>query len=183
MTALDALRAAPKRLTERVQERPSLRRITSPRATHSAIPFAVLVATILVAGMIGLMLLTTTVTNQAFEVRRAQNQAAALAYRVSDLESQVARANSPAEIAGRATELGMVPDPNGVFIDLATGRVVGEAKAVTGNEIPSLRVTRTAGALDPSQVQKVTTSVLPWFNLDGIEPPAPTAPPPVEEAR
>lgn len=184
MSPLEALRAAPRRLQELASEasaRPRLRRIDSPARRMPGVPFALLVVALVVVGMVGLLVLNTTLQDQGFVVRRAQREAAELAYRVSDLETQVHRAASPAEIAGRATELGMVPNPNGVFIDLATGRVVGQAKPATGQEVPSLRVARPAPPVDPSAVQKVVTRVLPWFNLDGVEPPVPTEPPPTEE--
>lgn len=182
MSALvDALRAAPRRLQEltQVTERPRLRRIDSPRRRLPGVGFALLVVGIVVAGMVGLLVLNTTLQNDGFAVRRAQRQAAELGYQVSDLETRVHRAASPAEIAGRATELGMVPNPSGVFIDLATGRVVGTPRAATGQEVPSLRVARPP-VVDPSQVLKVTTHVLPWFDLEGVQPPLPTEPPPDE---
>ena len=184
MTPLEALRSAPRRLQQmaKVPSRPLLRAIRTPARRLPGLPFALLVVAIVVLGMIGLLTLTTTLQDQGFAVRGLQTRAAELSYRVSDLETQVHRAASPAEIAGRATELGMVPNPNGVFIDLATGRVVGEAKPVTGQEIPSLRVPRPAAAIDPTQLQKVVTSVRPWFDLDGVQPPAPTEPPPADAA-
>lgn len=182
MTPLEALRSAPRRLQELAQasEGPRLRRIDSPARRIPGIGFALIVMGIVVAGMVGLLVLNTTLQNQGFEVRRAQRAANELAYQVSDLETRVHRAASPAQIAGRASELGMVPNPSGVFLDLATGRVVGAAKPATGQEVPSLRVPRPASAVDPGQVLKVTTNVLPWFDLEGVQPPAPTAPPPAE---
>lgn len=175
MSALvEALRAAAPR------PRPRLRRIDSPTRTMPGLGFAMLVVVLVVAGMVGLLVLNTTLQNQGFEVRRAQRQAADLAYQVSDLETRVHEAASPAMVAGRATELGMVPNPNGAFIDLATGRIVGTPKAATGQEVPSLRVPRPAPAIAPADLQHVTTNVVPWFDLEGVQPPAPSAPPPAD---
>lgn len=173
MSALvEALRAA--------APRPRLRRIDSPPRRMPGPGFALLIVAIVVAGMIGLLVLNTTLQNQGFEVRRAQRQAAELAYQVSDLETRVHQAASPAMVAGRATELGMVPNPNGVFIDLGTGRVVGTPRAATGLEVPSLRVPRPTAPIAPADLHQVTTHVVGWFDLEGVQPPAPTAPPPGE---
>ncbi len=177
MTALETLRDAPRRLQALVPSRPELRSIRSPRRRLGSIPFAVLVVTILVAGLVGLLWLNTTLQNRSFEVRAAQREATELGYRVSELESRVNASRSPAMLAGRATELGMVPNPNGVFIDLGSGRVVGAPKAATGAEVPSLRVSVPRTATDPAQIQKVVTSVAGWFDLDGVQAPLPPAPP------
>lgn len=178
MSSLHALRSAPARLQKLARSpRPRLRRIDSPVRRLPGFGFGLLVVAIVVAGMVGLLVLNTALQDQEFEVRRAQRQANELAYRVSDLETKVHRAASPAEIAGRATELGMVPNPTGAFIDLGSGRIIGEPKAATGQELPSLRVARPATPLDPHQIQKVTTNVLPWFDLDGLQAPIPSAPP------
>ncbi len=149
MTAWEALIQAPKRLGA-AAERPRLRGLASPARRLATVPFAALVVVLLAAGMVGMLLLTTQLQTQAFAVRTAQRQAAELAYRVSDLEAQVTQAKAPIALARRATELGMVPNPNGVFIDLASGTVVGKAAAVRGDEIPSLRVLPPAPVVTPA---------------------------------
>lgn len=150
MSASEAIREAPRRRGEATgQARPQLRRVPSPQRRVATAPFAVMMVLLLVGGMVGLLALITSVQNQAFEVRETQRTANELGYKVSDLEARTTRAKAPAELARRATALGMVPNPHGVFIDLGTGRVVGEAKPVTGNEIPSLKVVPPAAAVPP----------------------------------
>lgn len=149
MTAWEAIKETPRRIGQAASSRPQLRSVPRPRREPMGpIAFAMLVIGILVAGMVGLLMLNTMLQNQAFEVRSAQRQARELGYRVSDLESQVTRANSPANLGRRAGELGMVPNPNAVFIDLRTGQITGKPTRVTGGEIPSLS-TGSAPAVPP----------------------------------
>ncbi len=141
MTAWETIRETPRRLGEAAQQaRPQLRAIISPPRRVSSASFAILVGVILVGGMVGLLALTTLLQNQAFEVRAAQRAASELAYRSSDLEAQVNREKAPESLGRRATALGMVPNPHGVFIDMRSGEVLGEPIAVRGDEMPSLKV-------------------------------------------
>ncbi|MBK8463395.1 MAG: hypothetical protein IPL36_10260 [Nigerium sp.] len=141
MTAWESIIQAPRRLGEAAtQARPKLRGIASPPRRMGPVAFAVTLVCVVVAGMVGLLALTTALQNQAFEVRAAQRTANELGYRVSDLASRVNRASAPAELGRRATELGMVPNPNAVFIDVTTGTITGDPVPVRGDEMPSLKV-------------------------------------------
>lgn len=150
MTAWEVLRETPRRLGSTAsQARPELRSIVSPPRRIAPVPFGVMMVALLVAGMVGLLLLNTQLQNQAFEVRDAQRTASELGYRVSDLEAQVTRAAAPATLGRRASEMGMVPNPHAVFIDLESGRVVGEPRKVTGQEVPSLVLVPPAPEVPP----------------------------------
>lgn len=141
MTAWETIRETPRRLGEAAaQARPQLRGIISPPRRLSTLSFAVVVVGIMVAGMVGMLALATALQNQAFEVRAAQRTASELGYRASDLESQVNRAKAPESLGRRATELGMVPNPHAVFIDVRTGEVLGVPTPARGDEMPSLKV-------------------------------------------
>ncbi len=169
MTAWQLLRDAPRRLEAQLP-RPQLRSLPIPARRLSRVPFVVLVVAILVVGLVGLMMLNAATTDRAFDLRDQQRRAALLGSQLSDLEAQVARAHAPAQLAGRAADLGMVPNPHGVFIDLGTGRVVGDPIAPTGREMPSLRV-RPAGVAGQEVVQPVRTTVLPWVDLSDLKAP------------
>lgn len=141
MTAWQTIRETPRRIGEAAsQARPQLRGIISPPRRLSPVTFAVLVVGIVVSGMVGMLVLTTVLQNQAFEVRDAQRTASELGYRASDLEAQVNRVKAPESLGLRATELGMVPNPHAVFIDVSSGEVLGEPIAARGDEMPSLKV-------------------------------------------
>ncbi|MDN5571791.1 MAG: hypothetical protein L0G22_11170 [Propionibacteriaceae bacterium] len=122
------------------QTRPGLRGLPSVPRRLSGVPFGLFIVLILGAGTVGLLTFITFLQNQSFEVRAAERAAAESGYRVSDLEARLYAAEAPRELARRATELGMAPNPHGAFIDLETGTVVGDPTAVRGDEIPSLKV-------------------------------------------
>ncbi len=115
-----------------------LRPVPPVQAGLGRLPFLLILAGVLVAGLVGLLMLQTRVQEQSFEVRQLQTQATRLSYKQAQLEAEVQQKETPAEIARQATALGMVPDPYGVYIDLRTGSVVGTAKVVTGNEVPNI---------------------------------------------
>lgn len=139
MTAWKTSKQAPRKLGEAATQ-PKLVGIASPPRRLPALMFGILMVGILVAGLVGALVLSTALQTREFELRRAQTRAAELGYQVSDLESLVNRTKAPLQLGRRATELGMVPNPHSVFIDLGTGTVVGAPVAAKGHEIPSLRV-------------------------------------------
>lgn len=120
-------------------ERPRLRPVAPPRRQMRTPGFVAVVAAILVMGMVGVLILTTMLQDQAFDVQRRQSEAAALANQLSDLEARVAQARSMQSLAVAAQELGMKPNPNPALLRLPDGKVVGEPTKVTGGEIPSVR--------------------------------------------
>jgi hypothetical protein len=89
-------------------------------------------------GMVGLLMLNTTLQSQAFESRTLNRQATELAYTQADLENQLAALAAPQELARRASELGMRPNPFPAFLVLPSGKVVGKPIPVNGNEVPGL---------------------------------------------
>lgn len=139
MTAWEVIKQAPRKLGE-AATRPQLVGIDSPQRRMSSLLFGIVMVMILVAGLVGVLVLSTALQTREFELRAAQRTADELGFRVSDLESQVNRAKAPLALGRRATDLGMVPNPHSVFIDLGSGQIKGEPVAATGNEIPSLRI-------------------------------------------
>jgi hypothetical protein len=91
-------------------------------------------------GMAGLLMLNTTLQNQAFQARTLDRQATELAYTQSDLENRLDIASAPQELARRASLMGMRPNPFPALLVVPGGKVLGKAKPVTGAEVPSLIV-------------------------------------------
>lgn len=116
----------------------TLRPVPKRQGGLGRLPFMLIIAGVLVAGLVGLMLLQTRVQEQSFELRQLQTKATALSYRQAQLEAALQQQTTPAEISRQATALGMVPNPNAVYIDIRTGSVVGNQKPVTGNEVPNI---------------------------------------------
>jgi len=133
MTAQLAPRPNPER------RRPLLRPVPRAASSLATIPFVAVVASVLALGMVGILVLTTALQNQAFVVQDRQRQAAVLATKVSGLQAAVADKRSVQSLAVAAQSLGMRPNPLAANLRLDDGDVVGKASAVTGIEVPSMR--------------------------------------------
>jgi len=102
------------------------------------VPFAMGLAVILIAGMVGLLVLSIKIQNGSVELRQAQAQSAALANEAAALNAEADRVGSVTNLQQQAVDLGMCPNPYGVFVDLGAGQVSGDMKTVTCDELPKL---------------------------------------------
>lgn len=123
----------------RAPEAPPLRPVPRPRRQMRTVGFVVVVAAVLGLGMVGVLLLTTALQEQAFQVQARQREATALANELSDLESQVTQARSVHHLGVAARRLGMRPNPYPAQLRLPDGKVTGEPRRVVGGEVPSVR--------------------------------------------
>jgi cell division protein FtsB len=82
----------------------------------------------LAVGVVGLLLLNTSLQHGAFRAAALSAQATALLDRQQDLELRVAALRSPQSVAERARRLGMVANPDPVFLRLPDGRVLGRPR-------------------------------------------------------
>ena len=103
--------------------------------------------------MAGLLMLNTTLQSQAFESRTVNRRATELAYTQADLENQLDALAAPQELARRASELGMRPNPFPAFLVLPSGKVVGKPIPVSGHEVPDL-IVKTPAQLAAEQAAK-----------------------------
>ena len=104
-----------------------------PKAQHRRlrIPFAALVVITLGLGVVGLLLLNTSLQQGAFRTAAMNTRAANLLDRQQDLELRVEALRSPQRLAQRAQQIGMVPNLNPVFLRLSDGRVLGQPQPAT----------------------------------------------------
>lgn len=120
--------ARPRQRTAR-QARPTslpLRLVAPVRSRASRAPFVVVVLTVLGAGLVGLILLSTVLQAQAFEIARLSTRADALGVQQQELRREVDRLQAPAALAERAIRLGMVPNANPAFLRPSDGEVIGD---------------------------------------------------------
>ena len=89
-------------------------------------PFVVVVMTVLAAGLVGLILVSTMLQTLAFQQSALNAEVATLEHRRDALSSSVDRLSSPASIANRAGQLGMVRNQNPAFLRLTDGQVLGK---------------------------------------------------------
>ena len=117
-----------------------LRAVAQPAARLARFPYLLVLIGIFGMGMVGLLMLNTTLQSQAFQSRTLNRQATELAYAQADLENQLDALAAPQELARRASALGMRPNPFPAFLVLPRGKVVGEPIPVSGDELPTLIV-------------------------------------------
>ena len=120
--------------------RRQLHAVTEPAPRLARFPFLLVLIGIFGIGMVGLLMLNTTLQSQAFQSRTLNRQATELAYAQADLENQLVALEAPQELARRASELGMRPNPFPGFLQLPSGKVVAKPRSVQGGEVPSLIV-------------------------------------------
>lgn len=97
--------------------RPRLR-VVQAVATAPRAPFVTLVLTILGVGLIGLLLISSSLQQGAFELRDLERQAQQLRATETSLLHDVAQRAAPDELARRAEELGMVPADDRRFLEI-----------------------------------------------------------------
>jgi hypothetical protein len=104
------------------------------------VPFVVLVLFVLGGGLVGLLVLNTSLQQGAFDEASLQDQQNALATKQEDLRLTVAALRDPQRLAREAQSLGMVPNTNPAFIDLGDGSVLGDPQPATAGTGPQLTV-------------------------------------------
>lgn len=131
------LSPTPTRPTPR--RRPALRSVPKPQGRLARMPFLMVLAGILAIGMVGLLLLNTTLQSQAFQASELKRTAAEMSYQEGELESAVAQADSVSELSRRASQLGMRPHREVAYVVVGEDKVIGEAKPADGMYLPSAR--------------------------------------------
>jgi hypothetical protein len=94
----------------------------APPGTHR-LPFVLLLCGLLGGALISALVISTTLAEGSFEISKLQNSTIAQTKQLQSLQLQVAQAQSAAQIANRATELGMRPVGELMFVDLKTGKL------------------------------------------------------------
>jgi hypothetical protein len=115
---------APKRRIEVTDEQPRLRvappaPVRAPRA-----PFVALVLVLVIAGVIGILVLNTKIAENAFRLHDLRAEQSSLDIQQQRLERELARKESPGELAAQAARNGLVPSRTPAFIVLPDGRQV-----------------------------------------------------------
>lgn len=99
------------------QTRPRLRVVQAVTSAPRA-PFVTLVLVILGVGLIGLLLISSSLQQGSFELRDLERQAQQLRATETALLHEVAQRAAPDELAGRAEELGMIPAEERQFLEV-----------------------------------------------------------------
>jgi len=121
MPLREPAKAAPRRVTP-------LRLVPKRRSSAARTPFVVVIVSLLVVGLLGLLLLNLMVQRGSFELHTLSKQGRALDLQEQTLSNRVQGLQAPGVLAQRAASLGMVPGGPPAFLQLPSGRVLGEAR-------------------------------------------------------
>jgi hypothetical protein len=136
------------RQSQPTTERPAttLKVVPAPATRASSGTFALVVAGMLAVGLLGLLALNTLLTQGAFTTASLTSRQSTLTDQEQALEQAVAVLDSPSQLAVAARRLGMVATVNPVFIDPATGKILGVPLAGRAPAAPRPTATPSAAA-------------------------------------
>ncbi len=117
---------APSARLVRVEKRPSI--------VH--LPFSIFIAVLISIGMTGVVVLSNIIQNQSENLAALQSEESELRYQEAGLSAQAQDLRSSQNLATRAWDLGMRPNPNPAFILMPSKTIKGQADPVVGNELP-----------------------------------------------
>lgn len=99
--------------------------VGAPKGSAGIVSLFVLLLT---GGLVAVLLLNTSMASGAFELNDLQSKSNELTDTESALRHAVVAQSSPAELAERALELGMVPAGSAAFLRVSDGAVLGVAE-------------------------------------------------------
>lgn len=135
--------------------RPALRVVTpAPRQAGRA-PFVVLCSLLMSLGLMALLALNLSLASGSYALHDITARAEVLRAEQSELEERVALQQTPARLAARATELGMVASGTPAYLRLTDGAIIGTA---TPAPTPTPEESASAGASGPSSAASGSAS-------------------------
>jgi hypothetical protein len=149
---------------------PRLRVVYGAPFRPPRMPFVLFVVAVLGAGLVGLLLLNTELQRGTFQVTALNQQAGQLRDQQEQLERQVRTLESPQNLADRALRMGMVPNPNPVFLRLSDGKVLGVPEVGKAGAGTAMFGPGTPTGIKPSTPP--TTTKPPATTRSGTKPPA-----------
>jgi hypothetical protein len=124
------------RFTESAQRRARLAVVRGGPGNAPRLPFAALVLTVLALGLVGLLLLNTSLQQGAFYARDLEARAQTLGQQREALRVHVSALREPQRVAEKAAALGMVPNPSPAFLRLSDGQVLGNPEPAGAESEP-----------------------------------------------
>jgi hypothetical protein len=121
-------RVGARALNRPVTETPRLRVVTGAPLRHGGAAFGIVCACLLAIGLIGLLLLNTSLAQGSFTLHDLRTTSDQLADTQGTLNQSLDALSSPANLAKKATSMGMVPAQSAAFLRLSDGKVIGVAQ-------------------------------------------------------
>ncbi|HSI26614.1 MAG TPA: hypothetical protein VK948_04330 [Aeromicrobium sp.] len=113
------------RSASRPAAKKSLRLVAPVASRARRTPFVVVLLSMIGAGLVGLIVLSTYMQAQAFQLEHLTEQARDLRTEQAALERDVSQLESPRNLGQRALMYGMVPSRTPVYLRLSDGKVIG----------------------------------------------------------
>jgi hypothetical protein len=123
--------------------RPRLTIVPKVASRAPRIPFVALVVTLLLGGLVGLLLLNTSLQRGAYVTNDLQRQSDELTVTQERLEQEIAALGASQRVAQKAQHLGMVPNDSPVFLSLADSKVIGKPVAGVAGKKANIRSSNT----------------------------------------
>jgi len=120
---------------------PRLRVVKGVPLRRGDATFGIVCAILLAAGLIGLLLLNTSMAQGSFTLHDLRTTSDQLADTQGILTQSLDASKSPANLATRASAMGMVPAGSAAFLRLSDGKVIGVAEPAV--VVPGFTVVRT----------------------------------------
>jgi hypothetical protein len=134
-------------------EKPRLRVVTGAPLERGGAVLMMICATLLAAGLIGVLLLNTALAQGSFTLHDLRTTSEQLTDAQGALNQSLDASKSPASLAKRASDMGMVPAQSAAFLRLSDGKVIGVAQQASPG--PPLTVVGTAPSAPATAVPAV----------------------------
>jgi cell division protein FtsB len=125
------LRSRLPRIADAAIARARLTVVPRARTKTPRVPFVVLVSMLLLAGVVGLLLFNTSMQQASFAATALNEQATTLSAREQTLKMELDKLRDPQRVAQEAVRLGMVPPASPAFLELPSGKVLGDPLPAT----------------------------------------------------
>ena len=125
------LRSRLPRIADAAIARARLTVVPRVRSKAPRVPFVMLVSMLLLSGVVGLLLFNTSMQQASFAATALDEQATTLSAREQTLKMELDKLRDPQRVAQQAVKLGMVPPASPAFLELPSGKVLGEALPAT----------------------------------------------------
>ncbi len=108
------------------------------RAQSPRLPFMIFISAVVLAGVVGLLCFNTFMQQGAFTEQHMRSRVGQLSAKEEAMKTQLAQFEDPGAIAQQAQKMGMVIPQTPALLDVATGKVSGQATGADGSKTPSL---------------------------------------------
>jgi len=129
--------------------------------------FVIVLTSLLGIGLLGMLLINTTLAQGAFTLSELKTTQAELSRTEATLTESVAALTAPIVLEQKARDLGMVPSTTPAFIEIPSGKVMGKAKPA-----PGVRIATPADATVGEAAEIPSDSGLPVAPGENYDPAA-----------